>query len=42
MKKLITIAQVLILCLFANQAFSQAQADSANLRRVETIDGNDY
>ena len=28
--------------LFANHAFSQAQPDSANLRRVETIDGNEY
>jgi hypothetical protein len=42
MKKILSIVLISILCLTAYPSFSQAEHDSANLRRVETIDGNEY
>ena len=42
MKKLIPITLILFLVLLVNNAFSQVQPDSANLVRIETIDGNEY
>jgi hypothetical protein len=42
MKNHLRFIQIIIFCLLANHTFSQAQPDSANLRRIETLDGNEY